>query len=419
MLTNYNGQTITYDEIGNPINYRNGMTMSWQAGRQLESITQNGKTYNFTYAHDGLRTTKSITSGNTTVDVNYVYEGDKLIQMTYDDYVLTFSYDANGIPVSFHVKNATLDKDYYYGTNSRGDIEVIYNSDGTLHARYDYDAYGKILSVTAPDGTNITAPYAIANLNPLRYRSYVYDTETGLYYLQSRYYDPVTCRFINADAYMSTGQGITGNNMFAYCNNNPVNYYDPSGCMANEHYSGGTSMALPCGYGYSNGGGGGGGASTEVTVQYIKIVRPLFTVGVTGGVGIGFGVACIISEVDAVRKEVIEINKQKAHSKDDNIAVYRYGGTNPGNLTPSQRDVDLYPITGKGLSFSTKPKPGAAKTTIEALNATGVVYAVCDGGSHVSVYPIGGTLEDWHNAGSKSVWTTAVKSVVVKWDGEN
>jgi len=117
------------------------MTMSWQAGRQLESITQNGKTYNFTYAHDGLRTKKSITSGNTTVDVNYVYEGDKLLQMTYDNYVLTFSYDANGIPVSFHVKNATLDKDYYYGTNSRGDIEVIYNADGTLHARYDYDAY--------------------------------------------------------------------------------------------------------------------------------------------------------------------------------------------------------------------------------------------------------------------------------------
>ena len=97
--------------------------------------------------------------------------------------------------------------------------------------------------------------------------------------------------------------------------------------------------------------------------------------------------------------------------------IYRYGGTNPGNLTPSQRDVDLYPITGKGLSFSTIPKPGAAMTTIEALNATGVVYAVKDGAGHVSVFPIGGTLADWHNAGSSSVWTTAVKSVVIKWDG--
>ena len=98
--------------------------------------------------------------------------------------------------------------------------------------------------------------------------------------------------------------------------------------------------------------------------------------------------------------------------------IYRYG-TNPGNLTPSQRDVDAYPSTGKGLSFSTIPKPGAARTTIEALNATGVVFAVQDEPGHVSVFPIGGTLEDWHNAGSSSIWTTAVKSAVIKWDGVN
>jgi len=286
------------------------MTMSWQAGRQLESITQNGKTYNFTYAHDGLRTKKSITSGNTTVDVNYVYEGDKLLQMTYDNYVLTFSYDANGIPVSFHVKNATLDKDYYYGTNSRGDIEVIYNADGTLHARYDYDAYGKILSVTAPDGTNITAPYAIANLNPLRYRSYVYDKETGLYYLQSRYYDPVTCRFINADAYMSTGQGITGNNMFAYCNNNPVNYSDPAGCMCVEQD--GTSMALPYGYGYSNGGGGGGTCGSSIHVKYIQINNYVRTgIGIVG-TAIALSYECARQEKAAAkaREREATYNKQ-------------------------------------------------------------------------------------------------------------
>lgn len=99
--------------------------------------------------------------------------------------------------------------------------------------------------------------------------------------------------------------------------------------------------------------------------------------------------------------------------------IYRYGGTNPGNLTPSQRDVDMFPITGKGLSFSTIPKPGAAMTTIEALNATGVVYAVRDGVNHVSVFPVGGTLADWHNAGSLSVWTATIKSVVVKWVGGN
>lgn len=69
----------------------------------------------------------------------------------------------------------------------------------------------------------------LAHLNPLRYRGYVYDNETGLYYLQSRYYDPITCRFVNADGYVSTGAGLNGFNMFAYCNNNPVMCFDSSG----------------------------------------------------------------------------------------------------------------------------------------------------------------------------------------------
>ena len=92
--------------------------------------------------------------------------------------------------------------------------------------------------------------------------------------------------------------------------------------------------------------------------------------------------------------------------------VYRYGGTNPGNLTPKAKD--LY----SGLSFSTIPQPGAAVTTIEALNVTGLVYAVQDSPTHVSVRPIGVTIEIWINAGPNSIWTQAVKSAVIKWDGE-
>ena len=64
---------------------------------------------------------------------------------------------------------------------------------------------------------------------PFRYRGYVYDTETGWYYLQSRYYSPETCRFISADVLLSTGQGVIGNNSYAYCGNNPVMGYDPYG----------------------------------------------------------------------------------------------------------------------------------------------------------------------------------------------
>ena len=71
----------------------------------------------------------------------------------------------------------------------------------------------------------------VRTLNPFRYRGYYYDTDTGLYYLQSRYYNPQWGRFLNADGYVSTGTGMIGFNMYAYCNNNPVMGYDPNGNM--------------------------------------------------------------------------------------------------------------------------------------------------------------------------------------------
>ena len=100
----------------------------------------------------------------------------------------------------------------------------ILTSGGATAAWYEYDAWGNVVSV----GGNAD----IANLNPIRYRGYYYDAETGFYYLNSRYYDPEVCRFINADGYTSTGQGLLGNNMFAYCLNNPINTNDYSGNYA-------------------------------------------------------------------------------------------------------------------------------------------------------------------------------------------
>ena len=97
----------------------------------------------------------------------------------------------------------------------------IRDSEGAIAVSYTYDAWGNILSVSG------TSP--LTALNPLRYRGYVYDVETGLYYLQSRYYNPTWGRFISADAYISTGQSVLGSNMFAYCLNNPVCYIDPNG----------------------------------------------------------------------------------------------------------------------------------------------------------------------------------------------
>ncbi len=100
------------------------------------------------------------------------------------------------------------------------------NSNGEKVVAYTYDAWGNIRSTTG------SLASTLGQHNPLRYRGYVYDTESGYYYLQSRYYDPEIGRFLNADAYASTGQGLLGNNMFAYCQNNPVNYQDPTGEIA-------------------------------------------------------------------------------------------------------------------------------------------------------------------------------------------
>ena len=111
-------------------------------------------------------------------------------------------------------------------TNLQGDVTEILDANGTAVVSYTYDAWGNPLSTAG------TMSAILGTLNPLRYRGYVYDHETGLYYLQSRYYNPTTGRFINADIFTSTGQGQLGNNVFAYCLNNPVNLNDPTGEIA-------------------------------------------------------------------------------------------------------------------------------------------------------------------------------------------
>ena len=163
------------------------------------------------YEAGGLRTKRS--SAEKTY--NYIYNSNQLVRMTVGDDILDFTYDANGAPLTL-IHNGTV---YYYITNLQGDVISLETMDGMLGAHYYYDAWGKIL---ACDG-------ALAELNPLRYRSYVYDQETGFYYLQSRYYDPALRRFIAADAYIFTSQGLTGANTFVYCGNNPVARYDTEG----------------------------------------------------------------------------------------------------------------------------------------------------------------------------------------------
>ena len=138
--------------------------------------------------------------------------------------VLDFVYDESGKPFALkYSTNGTSFQTYYYVLNLQGDVvKLIHYIPGFEYesvATYEYDAWGNIVSSSG----------RLAEINPLRYRGYYYDNETGFYYLQSRYYDPVNRRFINADSLASTGQGSLGTNMFAYCNNEPVQRFDPTG----------------------------------------------------------------------------------------------------------------------------------------------------------------------------------------------
>ena len=176
----------------------------------------------------GLRTSKAV-GGVTT---QYYWLGDKLqAQSTGNDYLI-FLYDEAGVPYGLIHKYGSTETKYYYEYNLQGDIIGIISDIGTRVVTYQYSAWGELLSTSGSMASNIGAS------NPLRYRGYYYDSETGLYYLQSRYYDPVTGRFINADNYSSTGQGVLGNNMFAYCRNNPVSRKDASGTADVSCYMG-------------------------------------------------------------------------------------------------------------------------------------------------------------------------------------
>ena len=135
-----------------------------------------------------------------------------------------FQYDANGTPLGF-IRNGVQ---YFYFTNQMGDVLSIADAGGDELVEYEYDEWGKLILTRAGNQSN----ESIANINPIRYRGYYYDTETGYYYLQSRYYDPSICRFINSDIPEIAGmsKGISaGTNLFGYCNNNPVNDSDPTG----------------------------------------------------------------------------------------------------------------------------------------------------------------------------------------------
>ena len=216
-LTSWNGESITYDAIGNPLLYR-GRSLTWTQGRRLAGVSSEGLTAYYTYDESGTRTGKTVNG----VSTQYYINGSQILAQKSGEDILYFLYDETGAAVGFKYNNNL----YIYRKNLQGDILAVLNGQtGAVEASYTYDAWGRVISSTG----------ALANLNPFRYRGYYYDSETGFYYVSSRYYDPEIGRWINADTtdvlslpYYHLGQY----NLFSYCNNNPVNDRDDDGQLS-------------------------------------------------------------------------------------------------------------------------------------------------------------------------------------------
>ena len=212
-LTAVNGNAIAYDAIGNPLS-DGTWTYTWQNGRQLQKMQKSGVTAEFVYNADGLRVQKTVNG----VATKYTLHGKNVVHMTSGTDELHFFYDAQNRPAVV-VYNGVP---YAYVKSLQGDIVAILDENGNTVVSYGYDAWGAPLWCTGE------LAETLGMVQPFRYRGYVFDEETGLYYLRSRYYNPGWERFVNADVLIGAGK-LLSHNLFAYCDNVPVSFSDKHG----------------------------------------------------------------------------------------------------------------------------------------------------------------------------------------------
>ena len=326
-LISYDGESITYDAIGNPTSYR-GKALTWQNGRELASY--DGK-YTYSYNADGIRTSKTYNNNGVTYETEYIVDGTKVMRQSWTsedgtDYVVDYMYDELGRPVSFAISEDGGGYQYYiYETNMFGDVVMIYASNSAEIVSFTYSAYGEIT-------TNVIISQLcdedFLKAALFRYRGYIYDTESGLYYLQSRYYDPEVGRFINTDGYVSTGTGIMGYNMYAYCHNNPVIFIDPTG----EIHWGGFIAGL------------GIVAGTVITVATLGIG------GVAGGMVAAAAISTGIMMTQAAATETTMVIDVSA-----SVGSVLYGKAGGSLVLDFSDDGGIYAYThtGYGLGYNT------------------------------------------------------------------
>lgn len=221
-LTAFNNKSITYDNLGNMTSFENN-NFTWMNGVELKNITNNIKDINieFEYDENGIRKSKIYNN----IQTNYYTLNDEIIYEDRNGNIIYYLYDFGGLVGLKY--NGNL---YYFEKNLQDDIIGIIDENGSKIVTYVYDSWGKILSIKDQNGNDISTNLNhIGNINPFRYRSYYYDQETGLYYLNHRYYNPEIGRFISPDIVLGANEDMLSYNLYAYVSNNPISNCDKTG----------------------------------------------------------------------------------------------------------------------------------------------------------------------------------------------
>ena len=212
-LIDDNGQGYQYDKNGNLI-FDGKRNYIYDALNQLIEIKESNKTvFKASYNHEGKRVRTEDENGIT----NYFYENGNVIYETNESNVITKSYtwDSLGRPITITIGEKT----YFYHHNQHNDVVAISNESGEVITQYSYDAWGNLLTETG----------SLTDENPYTYAGYRFDSQTNLYYLNARYYNPETANFISRDTYSGELNNNLSLNQYSYTTNNPTNVIDPNG----------------------------------------------------------------------------------------------------------------------------------------------------------------------------------------------
>ena len=377
LLTEYDGQVLTYDGMGN-LTSDGTWDYTWKHGSELSGMAGNGDTLSFSYDAEGVRLSKN---SQVTGLTRYYYTLGKLSVMTVDSGTgpdtLHFTYDVMG--PSTVTYNGAL---YYYIRNAQGDVTGIVDSLGDQVVTYTFDAWGKLLSTTD------TTSFGLGDINPLRYRGYVYDSETELYYLKSRYYDPEMGRFISSDSpsvpTISPDSATLNKNLFSYCDNNPVNKVDSDGLFACAIICGLVSGCVNGFFSYADGYGFGAGfkagfvsgAISGVFLDFLLNPATLLTIPLFAGAAFAFlgGVVGSIAG-DAVYEKETGVAKEGTEKWIDACISGLFNAASFGVGSVMAREAGSKTITQYLTHFNASDLAGAFISTAFEFTAMGFKLA--------------------------------------------